>query len=226
MSKFRKGPVVVEARQFTGTPKECHAVYEWVARGIGLYNPHCDAQSGAAIAPDGALLIATLKEVMKANYRDWVIRVAPGVFIPCEPDIFAAAYEPVDEEAGVMSVRHELHFTIEDGEPRVKIVCVDQDPQALCRVQWDCGCDRGTIEVVNGVPRGDPMSATGPMGHPRTAAQRSVSCSTGSDCGTSPWTDSTRSPSPAYAAPIQPPWPRRTASSTRTTMPFTTSTRQ
>ena len=104
MTKYRKKPVVIEARQLAGTTAECHAVYLWIEENtLGSFEPLAvldgekpAPESGVSIDPaDGALLIATLEGVMKANYGDWVIRGVAGEFYPCKLDIFEATYEEV-----------------------------------------------------------------------------------------------------------------------------------
>lgn len=104
MGLYRKRPVVVEARQFTGAAAECHAVYLWIEENtLGSFEPLAvldgekpAPESGVSIDPtDGALLIATLEGVMKANYGDWIIRGVAGEFYPCRSDIFEATYEEV-----------------------------------------------------------------------------------------------------------------------------------
>ena len=85
MSKFRKKPVVIEARQLTrdNGPE----LWEW-------------AKSKPHWSPDGevdGLTIFTLEGRMKADFGDWIIRGVQGEFYPCKPDIFEATYEAVDE---------------------------------------------------------------------------------------------------------------------------------
>lgn len=84
--KFRKKPVVIEARQIT--PDTVLEVSYW-----------CGAQIGnRPQAPrNWHLLIATLEGVMTANMGDWIIRGVQGEFYPCKPDIFEATYERVEE---------------------------------------------------------------------------------------------------------------------------------
>ena len=104
MGLYRKKPVVIEARQLAGTTAECHAVYLWVeGNTLGSFEPLAvldgekpAPESGVSIDPtDGALLIATLEGVMKANHGDWIIRGVAGEFYPCRGDIFEATYEEV-----------------------------------------------------------------------------------------------------------------------------------
>ena len=109
---YRKRPVVIEARQLTGTAVECMAVAEWVvsngypwlignalhpdtlrAEGAGPDDP--PPTKGVWIEPaTGNLMIRTLEGDMRAAYGDWIIRGVHGVFYPCKPEIFDATYEP------------------------------------------------------------------------------------------------------------------------------------
>jgi hypothetical protein len=80
--KFRKRPVVIEARVFDPSIDydEALAVIVW---------------AGGWINADGDPCIDTLEGEMQARPGDWIIRGVKGEFYPCKPDIFAATYEPV-----------------------------------------------------------------------------------------------------------------------------------
>jgi len=117
MPKFRKKPVVIEARQFCGggagpeggltadTTSHTHAIYQWIERNtLGSFEP-LDViegrkpwpESGVTIDPrDGRMVIATLEGGHWVNLFDWIIRGVQGEFYPCKPDIFEATYEAVD----------------------------------------------------------------------------------------------------------------------------------
>ncbi len=101
MPKFRKKPVVIEARQLAGTSAEVLDVYQWIERNTqGSFDPLAAEvpASGVSIDPaTGFVLIATLEGVMQAKPEDWIIRGVQGEFYPCKPDVFAATYEPADE---------------------------------------------------------------------------------------------------------------------------------
>ena len=85
MGRYRKRPVVIEARRFdTNNDDGSHldALVKW----IGDTGTH-----------DGTrLYVETLEGVMTADVGDWIIRGVAGEFYPCKPDIFAATYEAVD----------------------------------------------------------------------------------------------------------------------------------
>jgi len=84
MAKFRKRPVVIEAIQFDGTNE--FALGKWMGLGVVQKNL------------DGSMPIETLEGTMSAAPGYWIIRGVQGEFYPCKPDIFAATYEPVEED--------------------------------------------------------------------------------------------------------------------------------
>lgn len=88
MSKFRKKPVVVEAMQFTG---ENIPELDAFTGGYELDGEPCVFGPVMGVIP-------TLEGQMSASVGDWIIRGVKGEFYPCKPDIFAATYEPVDED--------------------------------------------------------------------------------------------------------------------------------
>jgi len=81
--KFRKKPVVIEARRYTGDNYE--AIDDWMTG--GFWN----------LEDDGRLAIKTLEGVIYASPGDWIIRGVNGEYYPCKPDIFEKTYEPVEE---------------------------------------------------------------------------------------------------------------------------------
>lgn len=92
MSKFRKKPVVIEARQYDGS--NGGLLIAWMARTIdAAASETIDAWIG-----DAYLEIKTLEGTMRADKGDWIIRGVKGEFYPCKPDIFAATYDPAEVE--------------------------------------------------------------------------------------------------------------------------------
>ena len=89
--KYRKKPVIVEAVQWDGKN------VPWSFFGA----PHDDAINIASQSDvlSSHLLIKTLEGIMTATAGDWIIKGVKGEFYPCKPDIFAATYEPADQEA-------------------------------------------------------------------------------------------------------------------------------
>lgn len=81
MPRYRKKPVVIEARQFCSVNGS--AVAAW-----------CGGQHDDVLH---RLVIHTLEGDMIAQSGDWIIKGVQGEFYPCRSDIFEATYEP---EAG------------------------------------------------------------------------------------------------------------------------------
>ena len=105
MSKFRKKPVVIEARQLPVYDDgadirvyldESIALAEWCG-GIGhmmLADDEPSPQEGVDVTGPH-IVIQTLEGPHAALPGDWIIQGVQGEFYPCKPDIFDATYEPV-----------------------------------------------------------------------------------------------------------------------------------
>lgn len=87
MPKFKKKPVVIEARQLT--IKNQKEISEWCGSTRTYSNPPMREVVG--------IVIPTLEGEMQATYGDWIIQGVQNEFYPCKPDIFEKTYEPVDE---------------------------------------------------------------------------------------------------------------------------------
>jgi hypothetical protein len=105
MAKFRKKPVVIEARQFDGTIGSAYDLLDWMWYGDGRVrkhgplitdDPRKKSGFGYIDESDGPFWIKTLEGKMTVSPRDWIIKGRKGEFYPCEPDIFAETYEPAD----------------------------------------------------------------------------------------------------------------------------------
>lgn len=94
MGMFRKRPVVIEAREATGTPESNREIIDWT-RGS-----RCPASMDKRVI-DGrdvaTLSINTLEGAHWVSPGDWIIRGVKNEFYPCKPDIFAMTYEPEHE---------------------------------------------------------------------------------------------------------------------------------
>lgn len=88
MPKYRKKPVVIEARQWDGTLKVASDIDAWSAG-----KTQC---MGLAQTPHH-ISIETLEGTMIACPGDWIIKGVKGEFYPCKDDIFAATYEAVED---------------------------------------------------------------------------------------------------------------------------------
>lgn len=92
MPKFRKKPVVIEARCFStnnenGSPT-MDAIVNWVNQGKDVNGAWHNSTS---------IFIRTLEGEMRAEVGDYIICGVKGEFYPCKPDIFTATYDAVDE---------------------------------------------------------------------------------------------------------------------------------
>lgn len=89
MAKFRKKPVVIEARQFFNDGSSYELIH-WINEG--------QAAAGRAFANwhNNEIIVPTLEGQHIASPGDWIIRGVAGEFYPCKPDIFAATYEPAE----------------------------------------------------------------------------------------------------------------------------------
>ncbi len=82
MAKFRKKPVVIEAIQYNGNNgTECRKFIK------GQYDNTLNYPN-----------VTTLHGTVRVNKWDWIIRGEFGDFWPCNPDIFEATYERVEDE--------------------------------------------------------------------------------------------------------------------------------
>ena len=88
--KFRKKPVIIEAKQFrtnnepNGSP-HMDELIRWV-----------NGRRGNIAHHDGTdIFIETLEGTHRAVVGDWIIRGVAGEVYPCKPQIFEATYEPV-----------------------------------------------------------------------------------------------------------------------------------
>lgn len=82
MPRYRKKPVVIEARQYDGGAVNALDMMTW-SSGIVKHNRVL------------GLHVETLEGVMVVRKGDWVIRGVKGEYYPCKPDIFAASYDEV-----------------------------------------------------------------------------------------------------------------------------------
>jgi len=102
LTRWRKKPVVIEARNFSGDSAELHSIYQWIEENTqGSFDPHSDVIPGSGVSIDpgtGFMLIATLEGVMQVKPGDWVIKGVQGEFYPCKPDIFDQTYEAVGKD--------------------------------------------------------------------------------------------------------------------------------
>ena len=93
--KFRKKPVIVEARQLT--PETAEEIGAWCGAEICVYEGYRSYLWGCYLPiKERSLSIPTLEGDMIASMGDWIIQGIKGEFYPCKPDIFEKTYEVVE----------------------------------------------------------------------------------------------------------------------------------
>lgn len=96
MCKYRKKPVVIEAKQWKGNNHR--EMYDFLTDDVDGYiqasgdNFYIDHDKVV-----GGLVIKTLEGEHIANSGDFIIKGVNGEFYPCKPDIFEKTYEIVNE---------------------------------------------------------------------------------------------------------------------------------
>lgn len=94
--KYRKKPVVIEAKQFKYSASGLAELSQWMGESFGTFRK--DRHLGAV----GELEIRTLEDgnILKVKHiateGDWIIQGVQGEFYACKPDIFEQTYERVD----------------------------------------------------------------------------------------------------------------------------------
>jgi hypothetical protein len=86
--KFRKKPIVIESMQWTG--ENVHQLWDW-AGADNVYGP-------TEVNPL-RLYVAANDAWLDLEIGEWIIQDSRGYYYPCKPDIFAATYEPVSDDA-------------------------------------------------------------------------------------------------------------------------------
>ena len=88
MPYFIKKPIQIEARQYDGRSSSTASFIKWIV----------DNGNEAFSDPfyPTWFFIETLEGTQRVAPNDWVIRDVAGDFYPCNPDIFAVTYEPVN----------------------------------------------------------------------------------------------------------------------------------
>jgi hypothetical protein len=98
MPKFRKKPVVIEARQVPPPIGEDEDVMNYLELCDELAKWCSGISFMLASENDPHMIIETLEGDMKASPLDYIIKGVNGEFYPCKPDIFEKTYDLVEEE--------------------------------------------------------------------------------------------------------------------------------
>ena len=88
---YRKKPVVIQAIQWDGSLHGGELIAEAFGVAVQVHAEKDDPRPPR-------LVCATLEGLLSATPGDWIIRGVKGEVYPCKPDVFAATYEPVDQE--------------------------------------------------------------------------------------------------------------------------------
>lgn len=91
MGKYRKKPVVIEAKQWDGTVDSAMEIIAWASLRKGRIHYRKETDDYYA-----HLIVHTLEGDMQCRENDYIIKGVQGEFYPCKPDIFQATYDAVD----------------------------------------------------------------------------------------------------------------------------------
>ena len=94
MSKYRKKPVEIEARQWDGTASGATPLINWMLDNDTAARYYAPGEYSHIVA-ETYIAIDTLEGQIVASPGDFIIQGIQGEFYPCKPDIFAATYEAV-----------------------------------------------------------------------------------------------------------------------------------
>lgn len=107
MAKYKKKPVVIDAKRWEGD--EDAMVSWWMEQAKNNPAEPCMWEE------DGYLHITTLEGVMKASPGDFIICGVNGEFYPCKPGIFEKTYDAVQSEDGELQLVLKVPNTDFDG---------------------------------------------------------------------------------------------------------------
>jgi len=86
--KYRKKPVEVEARKWSGSAASAVPIINWILDEGGTARYHEDDD-----AHHEHIQIDTLEGTMRADVGDYIIQGVEREFYPCKPNIFDQTYE-------------------------------------------------------------------------------------------------------------------------------------
>jgi hypothetical protein len=112
--KYRKNPVIIEAKQLT---KEAALAYfvDKIPFWAGYPLPISGSYNLKKMEVHSAIIIIkTLEGEMVASLDDWIIKGVKGEFYPCKPDIFEMTYspEPQTESKGAMNIVSQIENAV------------------------------------------------------------------------------------------------------------------
>jgi hypothetical protein len=143
MPKFRKRPVEIEARLFSGGYDNAQELVLWAAEygetitWVPQSAPARTRQEAMFEHKEG-LIIHTLEGQMAGPVGWWIIRGVENEFYACEPKIFDKTYERVQ----VVMLLCECC-----GYPKRDLPYCSRDDISYCQACWDAGCDLRECEI-------------------------------------------------------------------------------
>jgi hypothetical protein len=110
--RWRKKPVVIEAWEWN----ESLALLDALKKRGMKWSGHSGHRDHPDLCRD--LRIRTLEGLMDVAPGAYIIRGVRGEFYACDPQIFAATYEPAESNSSLLSQRDALVKALEDIEAR------------------------------------------------------------------------------------------------------------
>lgn len=101
--KFRTKPFEIEAVQFDGYNFERVGMFVGKREGVNPTHKICNFQkAGTYVDWRDESIVGEVYDKLHSTWvgvkpGQWIIKGAKGEFYPCDPEIFAAKYEAVDE---------------------------------------------------------------------------------------------------------------------------------
>lgn len=144
MPKFRKKPIVIEARRFR-TDAEASELAQWCGGQLHLTSTLIDIHL--------VINIPTLEGTMRAEPGDWIVRGVAGEFYPCRDDIFTATYEPVEDSAELTDLGFPTDEAIElRGEELAAAldVCLTREQAEAKLAEWPTKERQRIIDTLYG----------------------------------------------------------------------------
>ena len=99
MAFYKKKPVIIEAREFTGTDENLIEITEWICdTNLNTLTKYALPTIKKDIERYNGYRINTLEGLTIASVGDFIIKGVQGEFYACKPDIFHLTYELQDSQ--------------------------------------------------------------------------------------------------------------------------------
>lgn len=142
MAKYRKKPVVIEARLLEDNHESIYWAIEFVYS-FGMETSVILANATVQkVKDEGGLTIKTLEGDMKASFGDYIIKGVNGEFYPIKADIFKKTYEAEPQPKQLNMTRPLQRMTIERAELTERLdklteFLAKDKPMFVEQQQWD-----------------------------------------------------------------------------------------